>query len=106
LLFQNLITNALKFNTTEAPTVTISAKSEKDCTHFKITDNGIGIKQEHHEKIFDIFQRLHTESEFKGTGIGLAHCRKVVETHNGSIWVDSEFGKGSTFNFTISKSLK
>ncbi|WKV12628.1 sensor histidine kinase [Marivirga harenae] len=101
LLFQNLISNSIKFRKPGVPPkITISAK-EKNGWTFTIQDNGIGIPNEQKEKIFSIFQRLHSNSEYEGTGIGLAHCKKIVEMHKGKIWVDSKEGEGSTFYFTI-----
>ena len=101
LLFQNLISNAIKFrkpNTT--PHITITAKKDNGWT-FAVQDNGIGIAENHKEKIFAIFQRLHSKSAYEGTGIGLAHCRKILELHDGEIWVDSQPNEGSTFYFSI-----
>ena len=104
LLFQNIISNSMKFrNNGVAPKIKIRAVTKKNEVVFAIEDNGIGIAKEHKDRIFEIFQRLHNRSEFEGTGIGLAHCRKIVELHGGRIWVESELGKGSSFYFTIPK---
>lgn len=105
-LFQNLISNAIKFRKIdENPMVTITAKPKGHVWQFVIKDNGIGIDKAYFEKLFIIFQRLHTKTEYPGTGIGLAHCNKIVELHGGKIWVESEPGKGSAFYFTIPKTL-
>jgi light-regulated signal transduction histidine kinase (bacteriophytochrome) len=101
LLFQNLISNGLKFTKAGiAPVIKVSAH-EKDSWTFIIQDNGIGIADKHKSKIFNIFHRLHNRDEYEGTGIGLAHCKKIIELHKGEIWVNSEPGEGSTFLFTI-----
>lgn len=100
-LFQNLISNAIKFCSKEPPRVCISAERKNDEWIFSIRDNGIGIDPEYTERIFTILQRLHSWDERPGIGIGLAICRKIVESHGGRIWVESQPGKGATFYFTI-----
>ncbi len=100
-LFQNLIGNAVKFHGQEPLQVHISAKLQDGDWVFAVRDNGIGIAPEQQERIFLIFQRLHHRSEYPGTGIGLALCKRIVERHGGRIWVESEVGKGATFYFTV-----
>lgn len=102
-LLQNLVTNALKYNTSRHPAVDIGFQEEADVYRFFVKDNGIGISPRFYDRIFMIFQRLHTRREYSGTGIGLALCRKIVERHNGRIWVVSQKGQGSVFYFTLPK---
>jgi signal transduction histidine kinase len=102
-LFQNLIANAVKFHGQEPPRVHISARRQDGEWVFAVRDNGIGIAPEQQKRIFSIFQRLHHRSEYPGTGIGLAICKKIVERHGGKIWVESEVGRGATFYFTVKK---
>lgn len=106
-VFQNLITNALKFQQKDrAPRIKISAESRNDHWIFTVKDNGIGIEEVYQEKIFLLFRRLHSESKYTGTGIGLAICKKIVEQHHGDIGVNSSLGDGSEFYFSISKNLQ
>jgi signal transduction histidine kinase len=103
-LFQNLLSNAIKFKKQDVnPIIHVSATSEKNEWTFAVADNGIGIEERFYDRIFSIFQKLHSRKQYQGTGIGLAHCKKVVEHHHGNIWLKSEPGKGSTFYFTIPK---
>lgn len=104
MVFQNLIINAIKFRREGIqPKLTISALEEEGQHLFKVKDNGIGIEKDYYDRIFIIFQRLHKRTEYEGTGIGLSLCKKIIEMQGGSIWVESEIGKGSTFYFTIPK---
>lgn len=100
-LFQNLIGNAVKFHGDAPPRIVISAQRREDRWEIAVRDQGIGIEPAYRQRIFDMFQRLHSRADYPGTGIGLAICRKIVERHGGSIWVESEPGQGSTFRFTL-----
>lgn len=101
-LFQNLVSNALKFTKEgEPPKLNIYAERKAEEWIFSVEDNGIGIDKDHREKIFIIFKRLHNRDDYPGTGIGLAHCRKIVELHGGKIWVEPKPGGGSIFKFSL-----
>jgi PAS domain S-box-containing protein len=103
-LFQNLVSNSIKFRKPGiTPVLHIDAQRTNGFWQFSVKDNGIGIEEQYLEKIFVIFQRLHTRSRYDGSGIGLAHCKKIAELHGGKIWVQSEPGIGSTFYFTIAE---
>jgi PAS domain S-box-containing protein len=103
-LFQNLIANAIKYRSDEPPRVEITAEERSQEWLFRVSDNGMGIDPKYHERIFVIFQRLHSREEYGGTGIGLAVCQRIVERAGGRIWVESSVGAGSTFCFTVPKS--
>ena len=102
-LFQNLIANALKFRSERPLEIHIGARSEENRWVIWVRDNGIGIEPQYFERIFQLFQRLHTRNNYPGTGIGLAICKKIVELHGGKIWVESQSGQGSTFFFSLPK---
>ena len=100
-VFQNLIGNAIKFRSSNPPMIRITAEAKHRTWTFSVADNGIGIAPEHAGLIFVIFKRLHTHEEYPGSGIGLAICKKIIEQHDGSIWVEGQPGRGSTFKFTL-----
>ncbi len=100
-LFQNLISNAIKFKGAESPVVRIQTLKKAHEWQFSVNDNGIGIDSKFSERIFVIFQRLHSRADYPGTGIGLAICKKIVEGHGGKIWVDSVLGQGARFSFSL-----
>lgn len=107
-VFLNLINNAIKFSSKQdkPPVVDVEFEDEEEHYKFWVKDNGIGIDPKYHEKIFGIFQRLHSQDEFEGSGAGLGIVKKVIDDHKGKVWVDSAVGKGTTFFFTIPKNLK
>jgi light-regulated signal transduction histidine kinase (bacteriophytochrome) len=101
-LFQNLISNAIKYRSPERqPDVHVTVERQNEQCVFAVSDNGIGIASEYKENIFGLFKRLHTSDEYSGTGIGLAICQRIVDRYHGRIWVESEPGQGSTFRFTL-----
>lgn len=100
-LFQNFISNAIKFRRDETPKIHLGVKKIDIGWLFSIEDNGIGIESQYYDRIYDIFYRLHTKEEYPGTGIGLPICKKIIHRYGGQIWVESELGRGSTFYFTI-----
>lgn len=105
-IMQNLISNAIKYKKDSIPVdIRIKTTDDRNYWRFSVTDNGIGVKQEHLKKIFDIFQRLHTNNQYEGTGIGLSLCTKIAKLHGGDAWAESTFGQGSTFHFTILKDI-
>ena len=105
VVFYNLIGNAIKFNEDSHPRIVVTNQERKDDWLFMVRDNGIGINVDYADKIFQIFQRLHRRDTYEGTGIGLSLCKRIINRHKGKIWFESEKGEGTTFYFTISKSL-
>jgi len=106
-LFLNIISNALKFVEKDTvPKVKIKYQNKTDFHIISVIDNGIGISKKNTEQIFEVFKRLHNTNEYKGTGIGLAHCKKIIEQTGGKITLDSKVGQGSTFNVFFKKALK
>jgi light-regulated signal transduction histidine kinase (bacteriophytochrome) len=104
LLFQNLIGNGIKFCAGRPPEIQVGAVREgAGLWRISVQDNGIGIEPKHFDKIFGIFQRLHTREQYAGTGIGLAICKKIIERHGGRIWLESTPGTGTTFYFTLAE---
>ena len=103
-LFQNFINNGIKYNQSEQPIINISTQQNAQGEYiYAIKDNGIGIAPENQDKVFGMFQRLHSQTDYDGTGIGLSFCTRIVETYGGKIWLESTFGKGTTFYFTLPK---
>ena len=105
-LFENLVANAIKFHGAAPPRMVISAGPDGSKWRFAIADNGIGIEPQYADRIFAVFQRLHTQAEYPGTGIGLAVCKKIVEGQGGRIWFESEPGVGTTFYWTLPAEAK
>jgi light-regulated signal transduction histidine kinase (bacteriophytochrome) len=101
-VFRRLLDNAIRYHKDEPPIIRVGATEANGCWVFSVSDNGIGIDPEFTEKIFGVFERLHTPETYPGTGMGLALCKKIVERHGGGVWVESEKGVGSVFYFTIS----
>jgi light-regulated signal transduction histidine kinase (bacteriophytochrome) len=104
-VFENLVGNAVKFRGPEPPRIHVGAQRQGEQWVFSVRDNGIGIDPQYHDRIFEIFKRLHARDAYPGTGIGLSLCRRAVERHGGRIWVESELGKGATFRFTLPAKL-
>lgn len=100
-VFQNLLSNAIKFHSGQPPKIHVSAKKSEDHWIFSVQDNGIGIDPEYFDRIFIMFQRLHGKDEYSGTGIGLAVCKRIIDRHGGTIWIESKKDKGSTFHFSL-----
>jgi light-regulated signal transduction histidine kinase (bacteriophytochrome) len=100
-VFQNLISNAIKFRSPAPPQIEITVQRQNGEWQFAVKDNGLGIDQKNFDRIFVLFQRLHTRQEYPGTGIGLAVCKKIIERHGGRVWLESAPGKGTTFFFTL-----
>jgi light-regulated signal transduction histidine kinase (bacteriophytochrome) len=100
-VFQNLIGNAIKFRGERPLHVHIGAQEDGNAWRFEVHDNGIGIEPQYFERIFGIFQRLHSRRDYPGTGVGLSLCKKIVERHGGKIWVESQIGQGTSFYFTL-----
>jgi light-regulated signal transduction histidine kinase (bacteriophytochrome) len=100
-LFSNLIGNAVKYRGQEPPVIRIGARRDGEKWEVWVADNGIGIDPQHSDRIFRLFERLHTRKQYLGTGIGLAICKRIVEIHGGRIWVESAPGQGATFRFTL-----
>jgi signal transduction histidine kinase len=102
-LLQNLINNGLKYNQSIEPTIHISNRVIGGKTVYSVTDNGIGIPPQYQAQVFDMFRRLHSQAEYEGSGIGLAFCKRIVDTYGGEIWLESVENVGTTFFFTLPK---
>ena len=100
-VFQNLLSNALKYKGSKDPVVLVKTRFDGTFHHFSLTDNGMGMEMKYSERIFLIFQRLHSKNQYEGAGVGLSLCKRIIERHGGEIWVDSKPGEGSTFFFTL-----
>ena len=100
-LFEQLVANAIKFRNNAAPEIQIHAEKEDRTWIFSVNDNGMGIDSEYHDRVFEIFKKLHPNAAYPGTGVGLAICKRIIERHEGKIWVESTLGDGATFFFTL-----
>jgi light-regulated signal transduction histidine kinase (bacteriophytochrome) len=101
MLFEELIGNAIKFHALDPPQIYVIVSRENDHWLFSVRDNGIGIDPRYHERVFVLFQRLHSAEDYPGTGVGLPVCKKIIDLHHGDIWVESEPGNGATVKFTL-----
>ena len=102
MLFQNLLSNAVKFRAPDRPPrVLVASRMSQNRVEIRVADNGIGISEEHHDRVFGLFQRLNAQSEFKGTGIGLTICQRVMSNHNGDIRISTETDEGTEFTMTF-----
>lgn len=102
-LLQNLMSNGIKYNHSPNPEIVVSHSSKQDYHVISVTDNGIGVAPEYHEKVFEMFKRLHSKEDYPGSGIGLAVCQKIIDNMGGDIWMDSSSGGGTTVHFSIPK---
>ena len=100
-VFQNLLDNAIEYSGDEPPEIHVAAERDGDWWRIDVSDEGVGIDPDDADRVFEVFESLHTNDEHPGTGIGLALCERIVERHGGDIWVESELGEGSTFSFTL-----
>ena len=105
-LLQNLLANAIKFRAAREPRIMVRASADGASWRFEVEDNGIGIDKEYSDRIFEMFQRLHSRNTYPGTGIGLAICKKIVERHGGRIWVESSKDHGTIFKFTLPRTVE
>jgi light-regulated signal transduction histidine kinase (bacteriophytochrome) len=102
-VFQNLISNSIKYRSDADPKIIIEGRESGRWFTITVSDNGIGIDPKYSERIFQIFQRLHTRTKYQGTGIGLAICKRIIERHNGKIWLETDYSGGASISFTIDK---
>lgn len=105
-LFQNLVSNSIKFRSEATPVIDVGYTRHEDGYAFSVSDNGIGLDPRHHDRVFEVFNTLNPRGQFEGNGVGLSICKKVVERHGGNIWVESELGRGTSFWFTLPAQLE